>query len=963
MQRKRPYSRPAAKIWNGNFRIREVETKIVLQELHVKETKMDVPYTIASLPKPLDTEHGSIHASPVFSLRGSTKRKRQEVAVGIDGEGVNIYDVQSQSLATSYALPPQSYLCCAPCSVYCKRGKNAAAQRRTYLVVRDGAQDRKRRLVCLTEDVGGLKQIDDQLSAPAKKKHMLRSGDILSLDVITTSAVDTMAPQVLVSYRNGDVVSVSGDLTAVLWEHDARTSKDTEHPSEHEYAGVTNLETSRRGLLAGREDVTAMLGPEAEGAGVTAANGHPLLCRVVRAGTRRYLQLYALQSQSQDRVQSQKPGLQLLMDYDLPTMSRQTAALATYDLHSASGRLYQLLDGQLTVYDLTGTIPRVATTFGSKSEPVISFARISTSSVLVVFAGKAVVYETKYGSVQASTLLSSQHSSETPDKKRNRNEGNQIGSTWHAVSCLSELGLVVLLSNAELVALQLTDVVRSTKRMKPAGILLSDVLGKGAVYAAPKLSHKAEKSDKRPKWEEWKANLDAAINDYDVPELEELVARALKLKSEDRHRQLENISAGDMQLNGTSRHDRLKVTPGSFDTDHIDRRKVIYILSKCFRIGSDEELVHSDPERLTMLLGSERVYKWLALAGFVTIPYIQQALHLRDNHSGIMPTVLPGDIMASLRWFDDFELVHDMLALPIYWEGAEVIEALKLLIQSFDTPAGGSTPRKGLPAPLTRVNGDTTMTNGYDADSQVESELLATEKDLDHAVSALASGLELRSETLRLVLRRLHAFPQKMITQAMRTMMKHDDIIFFMKILRIELLEGGWTSRYIDLGIDDNDAAGALDGAEEALRPSDQAIGAISDLMNCAIDAIGTSGWLIGQSGDSWATEELIDGLKSEVSATLEGLFEADTVSTFLDELQRYESSTRNSHVYDQRRKKMALDEDVELEDALLPVGCRAEAPVVKGKGGRDGNRNKAAAFAKERRGRVGRYEIDRIRI
>lgn len=54
---------------------------------------IEAPYTIASLPSPLDGEHGRTYASPVVGIKESRKRKRHEVAVGIDGEGVNIYNV------------------------------------------------------------------------------------------------------------------------------------------------------------------------------------------------------------------------------------------------------------------------------------------------------------------------------------------------------------------------------------------------------------------------------------------------------------------------------------------------------------------------------------------------------------------------------------------------------------------------------------------------------------------------------------------------------------------------------------------------------------------------------------------------------------------------------------------------------------------------------------------------------
>ena len=66
---------------------------------------MEAPYTIASLPKPLDAENGSIYAAPVFSYRGLKKRKRHEVIVGVDGESLNIYNVRSRkSLGTGDTL-------------------------------------------------------------------------------------------------------------------------------------------------------------------------------------------------------------------------------------------------------------------------------------------------------------------------------------------------------------------------------------------------------------------------------------------------------------------------------------------------------------------------------------------------------------------------------------------------------------------------------------------------------------------------------------------------------------------------------------------------------------------------------------------------------------------------------------------------------------------------------------------
>lgn len=51
------------------------------------------PFTLASLSKPVGSTNGRVHAAGVCSISGIKKRKRTEIAVGVDGEGVSIYSV------------------------------------------------------------------------------------------------------------------------------------------------------------------------------------------------------------------------------------------------------------------------------------------------------------------------------------------------------------------------------------------------------------------------------------------------------------------------------------------------------------------------------------------------------------------------------------------------------------------------------------------------------------------------------------------------------------------------------------------------------------------------------------------------------------------------------------------------------------------------------------------------------
>jgi hypothetical protein len=52
------------------------------------------PYVVAALPRPIDHSNGRYVVGEVFGgAPGSKKRKRSELVVGVDGEGVNLYDV------------------------------------------------------------------------------------------------------------------------------------------------------------------------------------------------------------------------------------------------------------------------------------------------------------------------------------------------------------------------------------------------------------------------------------------------------------------------------------------------------------------------------------------------------------------------------------------------------------------------------------------------------------------------------------------------------------------------------------------------------------------------------------------------------------------------------------------------------------------------------------------------------
>lgn len=79
---------------------------------------IQTPHTLVNLPVSLHASQSKTFAADVHTLVGSRKRKRPELAVALDHEGVNIYDVHStnnilcRTLLTEHSRydPPGSQL-------------------------------------------------------------------------------------------------------------------------------------------------------------------------------------------------------------------------------------------------------------------------------------------------------------------------------------------------------------------------------------------------------------------------------------------------------------------------------------------------------------------------------------------------------------------------------------------------------------------------------------------------------------------------------------------------------------------------------------------------------------------------------------------------------------------------------------------------------------------------------------
>ena len=819
--------------------------------------------------------------------------------------------------------------------------RTASAQRKTYVVVKDSPKSAKRRLVCFAEDVKRNKDGEGELLPPTRKECKLPEGNITSLDALPSVLNEQIS--VNVNYKDGAIEFVSGDLSNTRREE--LLLADGNEVYEVEYATLLDTEAARRGFLKGREDIMAQLEQSR-----TSRASSVLLCRLARSAQDRQLELCTIRDVFESDIQTAKPAAKMIVGYDLPLSGHHGAKKATYELHAASGMLYQLLGSKLNIYDLTGIVPKLVTTLGAESKPVTSFSRTSYSSVLTISADTATLFEISYASVQASVSLASPGTSESAGKKRKREEVEQQPALFQAISCLTDLGFVVGIKGHELTAIPFSNSLRSSKKAKRT--LLSDAMGKGSLKEASKSKKKAKK------WEEWRAKIDALVEAEDTEGMAKLVADDPCLGKQSTL-DAQNGLVTALMLDRDDAYDLWPVSE-PFDPQLLDQQKVLYIISKMFSYSNHKGV------SVEVRFATPRLMEWLALTGFLTVYHLWKAVRPGGGENSTQVSLLKaGDVMGAIKTVDsDFQLMNDLLSLPVHWEVEEVIQALQALLQSFEVSLLRE-PQLALPEPP-KTNGNVEMTNG-DVDSHLAVESQAAEKELEHALTALFTGREVRSDTLREVFARLHAFPQTTVTATMRAMMSHQELIFFIHVLRIELAEGGWTSKYVGGTEDPNGEVGEEMGMVDAVKgneeesPNDQAIKAIGNLLNCAVDAIGTSGWLVGRASAGSETDELIHSLRAEVSAGLEGCWEADKLGSLLAELERYGAS--NERVKSRSGKRaVETSEAIGEENALLPLGSRVEPPVVGGRNESGGKKSKMAR-AREKSRNVGKYSIDRIRI
>ncbi|KAI0016105.1 hypothetical protein F4780DRAFT_709997 [Xylariomycetidae sp. FL0641] len=920
------------------------------------------PYVLTTLPRPLDPITGRYVVGEVYgSEPGSRKRKRRpELTVGIDGEAINIYDVSSARLVTSYPIPPQSSISC-PITSFRRRipGKKEVA-RYTYVAI-DGSSAPKLSLFKDDVDASG-KTTSTTLSVTLGQGAPVVCVTPLFVPDASPESEHKFAPEELLAIKeDGKVISLDLESLQQRWTSNATflqqdLSRANKQNFKIELCRRSTVSDVSRGTFGDSGTASSLFS-----AGQAPADDAEVLLILSSSGPAktpsRHLHIVGLLQTPNDTSLAPK-GLVQHHVLPIPTAPTKNAPKTAYHLDVRSGSLLELNGETLIIYDLTASIPRVAST--AELKETTSFLHLSKTSVLYSTNAALNVYNPVYKSLQDTVAI------DLDGQGQVATDSETTAASCRLVSYFSKLELAIAIVDSNLVAVQLeAPVTRRTKR-RAEGLLI-DSIGRGihnakrvAASSAQQPPRKSVFSNYLPGsirgdyWEIWtaeEAKADSLLNANDIYGLEMFLADKF------------GIAATETRVADSSEDESLSKP---FPTWHFpktrtgypqaDRRWILYAISRAFQWN---DALPDDPTvpRLICQLPQSNVVNYLVDAGHLTLSNLRAAFRGKLSDKEQEDEFLAGQLIARLA---DANPSLELLVVYLSATSLGVIELLlvvRTIMRSFELV---QDPKKPPPKLLMsgsadeQVNGEETANN-----ENIGMELDDLEDEIQKTVSYLNEDAGVRGNGLSVAFAKLGGCPGISMVRALRSLYRPEEILSLIYLLRVELVKGAWTSRYLD------DTDFEKDAAFDA--PPDGIIKLLADLMGRCVDSIGAGGWLLNDAilaGDD--TSDFISNLKNEVSAALEGLEQAVYLRGVVGEAVKYSESARKAVAEGADTSKPISVRVRERGDEALPLGLKsAEETISKTKvtsGGEivERSQRETGHLVSQQ---VGSYSLERIAI
>lgn len=775
------------------------------------------------------------------------------------------------------------------------------------------------------------------------------------------SDLSAASSDLLVLRKDGEIQCLDGEILEQKWISPPSALVEAPEPRnkdlEVEYAYLTNAHIASQTMLKGRQDVLAIFAQEISEDGYNP----DILIIITKAAESltRTLHIITPPRRSSAHTNGLQHSVQVLLAAQFPESYKQKDK-TTFSMQTSTGTLQQLTNNTLTTFDLTDSGPKEQSTL--LVERPESFLRLSNTSIMVASEHSITVYNPKYQSILATIELDGTSKKESLKRKRKSDSDTNgvLTSSCNLVTYFPKLGAAVAIRDNNLVAIQVEGHQDRQGKPRAAGLLidslgcsvkeqvrpgrgkrgLDQVVSKTMGAYLPSLMTGSE----GPFADQIKG-LEEAFSGEDAGKFDALIAPKLQISNTD--------SASKPLVNGAKASTHL--------SSDVDRRWVIYALSKIFSITEDD----SGEARLSISFYPPNVFWWLTNSGYMTVANIEAALGT-DTSASSPKSIPAGDLVnAIVELNPDMDLLLALLGKN-YLGAAELLHAIRTLMESLEMLGENLRAKQAL---LTNGEGSE-LVNG-DVEEQLEKLEAEAEKDLELAEYQLGPGSGIRGQALSLALSKLYTCPASAIVKALQTTLTSQEIVCLIYLLRFELARGAWTAKYLD-----DDESELFD--EEAEVPA-SAIMLISSLLNNCVDAVGAGGWLSGDlklgNGDPFEAEELISSLKLEVSAALEGIEGAAYLKGLTSEMIRFGDAVQKSlpQEFDpdsetparKKNKRPVLLPSLDPSSKVLPLGLKAEQQISRLRVGAGGevHRRTARDIGHLKSKKVGKYSLERIII
>lgn len=789
------------------------------------------------------------------------------------------------------------------------------------------------------------------------------SSPIISLETLSDAGIEafTSCHRLLAVHQNGDIRCYSEDLKTEDWKVDAlvhSTGDEIAPNGQVECAVVLSLEQAKKAILKDREDILALL------PGGTDPGSTYVMLLFTRSTTHKGelgLQVFAIKTAQVDSEEElalfKRKSLQELLSLSIPepdSFQRKGSNLA---FHAASGTLHQYSPKALAVYNLSGLVARLAHHSPLDEFPITTCLRLSPHLVALSTLASVSLIDMQYRSLQADCPLQiQQHSgSVSPTSEKRNNKMNRATNT-RLLSYFAPLDLVIALQGRKLVGFQLsTSVVQEggSRKRKRDGLLINS-LGRG-IDSTHERSIKPKSSKSIPKalgtylpssrsddkWNKQKNLLDQLFAKNEIDKFETLITSEL------------GIITGK---NNNAPANRPEKT-------HFDQRKAHYLLSKMFSADLQPSALEGDEvsSKLKIRFFPANIFPYLLRSGILSVGHIETSL----KHQGALPLtdqVAPGALVHALaKWDPSLRSLQSLLESPVPLTAQELSHVLRVAIDVTRTAEKNGSIKL-------ISNGELLSDNGSDLNMG-----LTTSDDPSSPNSPYLDSdkMSVAHQLLHMTLTRLSFHSPRTITRSLRTTIPAPLLFHLIDHLRMFLARAGWLTPYTESPpslLPSHDLSRNPIGSSKNTQ-----IFTIAKLLNCLLDAIGSTGWLLGKStGDEMSeTADTLAYMKAEISAALEGVEEATYLRGMLGEVLLYANSYGTSQVKregDKGGQRTITTIPPAERDGLgnaLPIGSKANQGVGTTKVGAGGELIKRSQrdIGRLKNRKVPKYSFERIVI